>query len=106
MANRKKKTDNSGTALKSLVTVAFAEDVELANQYKELLKDNGIPAAIKTRFDLGLSFQSVAIVVPEDYLDEAHTLIEDQNQICDFYDLAFDDEDDHDDMDRNYYEGK
>lgn len=103
MANRKKKTNNSGTALKGLVTVAFAEDIDLATQYKELLNDNDIPAAIKSRPDPDVSFQGIAVMVPEDYLDEAHILIEDQNSIGDFYDLAFG-EDDYDDADRDFYD--
>jgi hypothetical protein len=102
MAKRKKNSDSSGTALKSLVTVAFAEDVDLATQYKELLNDNDIPAAIKTRPEPDASYQGIAVMVPEDYLDEAHVLIEDQNSIGDFYDLAFN-EDDYDDTDKGYY---
>ena len=89
--------------MKGLVTVAFAEDIELATQYKELLNNNDIPAAIKTRPDPEVSFQGIAVMVPEDYLDEAHVLIEDQNSIGDFYDLAFS-EDDYDDTDRGYYD--
>jgi len=105
MANRKKKTNNSGTALKDLVTVAFAEDIDLANQYKDLLNDNDIPVAIKTRPDPEVSFQGIAVMVPEDYLDEAHVLIEDQNSIGDFYDLAFS-EDDYDDTDKDFYDNE
>jgi hypothetical protein len=103
MANRKKKTHNSGTALKGLVTVAFAEDVDLANQYKQLLNNNDIPAAVKTRPDPEVSYQGIAVMVPEDYLDEAHVLIEDQNSIGDFYDLAFG-EDNYDDTDKGFYD--
>jgi hypothetical protein len=103
MANRKKKTHESGVALKELVTVAFAEDIDLATQYKQLLNDNDIPAAIKTRSDPEVSYQGIAVMVPEDYLDEAHVLIEDQSSIGDFYDLAFSD-DDYNDTDKGYYD--
>ncbi|MBW8017177.1 MAG: DUF2007 domain-containing protein [Planctomycetes bacterium] len=103
MANRKKKTNNSGTALKGFVTVAFAEDIDLANQYKELLNDSEIPAAVKTRPDAEVSFQGIAVMVPEDYLDEAHVIIANQSSMGDFYDLAFSD-DDYDGTD-NFYDG-
>lgn len=93
MANGRKKKINSSTALKELVTVAFAEDMDLANQYKDLLNENDIPAAIKSRPDAELAFQGIAVLVPEDYLDEAHVIIESQSSIADFYDMAF--EDDH-----------
>jgi hypothetical protein len=101
MANSKKKRQSSGTALKELVTVAFAEDVDLATQYKELLNDNDIPTAIKSRPDPDAPFQGIAVMVPEDYLDEAHVLIEAKSSIADFYDMAFDEED-YDDTDKGF----
>ena len=96
MANSRKKKSRSGsnsnTAIKELVTVAFAEDAELAAQYKQLLNDNDIPAAIKSRPDPQLPFQGIAVLVPEDYLDEAHVIIESQSTYGDFYDMSFDDD--------------
>lgn len=103
MADSKKKKHNSSTALKELVTVAFAEDADLATHYKELLNENDIPAAIKTRPDPDLPYQGIAVMVPEDYLDEAHILIESKNSIVDFFDMAFD-EDNYDDTDNNFYD--
>ncbi len=102
MANSKKK-QNSNTVLKELVTVAFAEDVELASQYKQLLNDNDIPAAVKSRPDPDIPYQGIAVMVPEDYLDEAHVIIESQSSIGDFYDLAFDDEN-YNDTDKGFYD--
>jgi hypothetical protein len=103
VANSKKKTQSSNTALKELVTVAFAEDVELATQYKQLLNDNDIPAAVKSRPDQDTAYQGIAVMVPEDYLDEAHVIIESQSSIGDFYDLAFED-DNYDDTDKGFYD--
>ena len=103
LANRKKKTSETGTVLKGLVTVAFAEDVDLATHYKELLNDNDIPAAIKTRPNPELPFQGVAVMVPEDHLDEAHVIIANQSSMGDFYDLAFS-EDDYEDTDKEFYD--
>jgi len=102
MARRKNKTLNSATALESLVTVAFAEDVDLAEQYKDLLNDNDIPAAVKTRPDPDSPHQGIAVLVPEDFLDEAHVLIEDRSSMADFYDIAFG-EQDYDDTDQGFF---
>ncbi len=99
MANSKK-SQSCGTALKELVTVAFAEDIDLANEYKELLNENDIPAAIKTRTP---DSQGIAVMVPEDFLDEAHVLIESRSSITDFFDMAFD-EQDYDDTDNGFFD--
>ena len=101
MANSRKKKSNSGIALKELVTVAFAEDSELAAQYKQLLNDNDIPAAIKSRPNPELPFQGIAVLVPEDYLDEAHIIIESQSSFGDFFDICFEDDDHRDAYDVN-----
>lgn len=89
MPNRKKKEQQGNSALKDLVTVAFAEDMELARQYKQLLNENEIPAAIRSQSNQALSYQGVAVLVPEDFLDEAHVIIESQACMGDFYDMAF-----------------
>ena len=92
MANRKKST-TTRTALKGLVTIAFAEDAELAKQYKQLLNDNDIPAAVKVRGFEDSGVKGVPVMVPEDYIDEAHSIIESHNAMDDFYSDTFDDED-------------
>ena len=51
MPGRKKGKSSSSTALKELVTIAFAEDIDLAKQYKQLLEDNNIPAEAKDYLD-------------------------------------------------------
>ncbi len=92
-ARQEKKQQQSQTSLKEFVTVAFAEDVELAKQYKKLLNDNNIPAAIKPQPDNSGKFPGVAVMVPEDNLDEAHILIESEGSYNDFYDMVFHDQD-------------
>lgn len=105
MATRKKRQTTSGATLKEFVTVAFAEDQDLAKQYKKLLNDSEIPAAIKTQPNPNTTFPGVAVMVPEDHLDEAHQLIESQGSNDSFYDLAFDDSGyDEDDFDADLYE--
>lgn len=85
---RKSKT-NSKTVV-DFVTVAFAEDMELARQYKELLEDNEIIARIKRQPNMAESgFSDIAILVPEESLDEAHALISERASYDDFFDMAF-----------------
>ncbi len=89
MPNRKKKKRPSSVAVKEMVTVAFAEDMDLAKQYKKLLNENDIPAGIRSQQDPALNYQGIAVVVPEECLDEAHVIIESHGNMGDFYDIAF-----------------
>ena len=65
MANRRKKKETMQASLKEFVTVAFAEDMELAKEYKQLLNEGDIPAVIKTQQDAGSGFPGIAVMVPE-----------------------------------------
>ena len=79
--------------VEELVTVAFAEDMELAKQYQELLRNNEISVQIKRQPEMGQSgFSDIAIMVPEDSLDEAHALISEKASYDDFFDLILDDQ--------------
>ena len=80
------------TKTEELVTVAFAEDMELAKQYEELLRNNEINVRIKRQPEMGQSgFSDIAIMVPEDSLDEAHALISEKANYDDFFDMILDD---------------
>ncbi len=94
MANRQNKKRVTRTPLKEFVTVAFAEDMDLAKQYKKLLTDDDIPAVIKSQSESSSSFPGIAVMVPEDHLDEAHVLIESQGAYADFYEMAFQEDED------------
>ena len=94
MPNHRKKKETRQNSLKEFVTVAFAEDMELAKQYKKLLNDGDIPAAVKSQSDDASGFPGIAVMVPEDHIDEAHVLIESQGAYNDFYDMVFHDDDD------------
>jgi len=105
MAKRPKKSRKSETNLQELVVVTFAEDLEQAKEYETLLETNGIPATIRKQApplrgagqgEESAGAKSIAIMVPEDYLDEAHVVIESQNAYDDFYDFALEDEDEGD----------
>lgn len=88
------KNQNSKNALQEFVAVTFAEDMSQARDYKNLLRKNDIPATIKRESTQWGNSRGVAVMVPEDCLDEAHILIESRDLNDDFYDFAFDNDDD------------
>ena len=92
MARRPKKTQKP----QDFVVVTFAEGWEQAKDYEALLKNNDIPAMIKGQTEESTNDKAVAVMVPEDFLDEAHVVIESQDAYDDFYDSAIEDEDEGD----------
>ena len=96
MVKRSPKTRKSQTNLQELVVVAFAEDLEQAKEYEALLKINNIPAIVKEQDKPSINAKAIAVMVPEEFLDEAHVVIESQDAYDDFYDFALEDEDDGD----------
>ncbi len=81
--------DNGQTNLQDLVIVTYVSDMDQAREYETLLRVNDIPSVIKEKLDPS-GDNSVAILVPEDYIDEAHVVIESQDAYDDFYDFADD----------------
>jgi len=94
MNRRPSKGNKGNTRVQEYVAVAFVDDLEQAREYETLLRLNDIPAVIKEQLDGGLDAKAVALMVPEDYLDEAHVVIESQDAYDDLCDYAMDDEDD------------
>ncbi len=88
------KNNNGQAKLKDLVVVTLLSDMEQAKEYQTLLNLNDIPATVKEQYDPSGDYKGVAIMVPEDFLDEAHVVIESQDAYDDFYDYALEDEDD------------
>jgi hypothetical protein len=80
--------------LKDLVALTLLSDVDQAREYETLLKLNDIPAIIKEQVGPDGEDKGVAIMVPEECLDEAHVVIESQDAYDDFYDYALEDDDD------------
>jgi hypothetical protein len=103
MAKRPQKSRKSSQTAPELIAVTFAEDMEQAREYETLLEANGIPATIKERGEESADTKGIAIMVPEDYLDEAHVVIESQDAYDDFYDFALEDEDEND-FDSDFFE--
>lgn len=96
MAKRYKKNQKSQTKLQDFVVVTFVDDLEQAREYETLLKTNDIPAVISEQHEQTGPNKGIAVMVPEDFLDEAHVVIESQNAYDDFYDFALEDESDED----------
>jgi hypothetical protein len=96
MAKRPRKSQKSQTNLQELVIVTFADDMEQAEEYETLLEANGIPTTLKEQGEESADTKGIAVMVPEDHLDEAHVVIESQDAYDDFYDFALEDEDEGD----------
>ena len=94
MAKRSKKVHKSQAKLEGYVVVAFTEDVEQAREYKALLEANDIPAVISEHNAQAMDSKEITVMVPEEYLDEAHVVIESQQAYDDFYDFALEDDND------------
>lgn len=96
MAKRSKKEHKSEAKLQGFVVVAFAKDWEQARDYETLLRVNDIPAVIGAQEKGPEGAKEIAVMVPEESLDEAHVIIESQNAYDDYYDFAMEEEQDSD----------
>jgi hypothetical protein len=93
MHSRSHNSDKGHTKVKELVVVTFADDMDQAKEYETLLRLNDIPAVIRQEPNPSIDAKAIAVMVPEDHLDEAHVVIESQDAYDDFYDFAMEDED-------------
>ncbi len=96
MAKRSKKSHSSQAKMQGYVVVTFAENLEQAREYKTLLEVNDVSAIINEQEEQSLGSKEIAVMVPEDFLDEAHVIIESQHAYDDFYDYTLEDEEDSD----------
>ncbi len=96
MNRHPRKGGKGHTNVKDLVVVAFLDDMDQAREYETLLRLNDIPAMIKQQSDPGTDGKTIAIMVPEDCLDEAHVVIESQDAYDDLCDFTMDEDDDFD----------
>jgi hypothetical protein len=96
MAKHSQKGRRPQTKVQELVTVAFADSADQAKDYEAVLKSNDIPVIIREQDEQKTNGKVIAVMVPEDFLDEAHVVIESQDAYDDFYDLALEDEDEGD----------
>jgi hypothetical protein len=93
MAKRSQKGRKSRTKVQELVTVVFADNAEQAKDYEAILRSNDIPVTIKEQDEQGTDGKVIVVMVPEEFIDEAHVVIESQDAYDDFYDLALEDTD-------------
>ena len=103
MNKRSRKNPKSQAKLQDFVAVTFVEDLEQAKEYETLLKTNDIPVVVSKQNEPSIDTKAIAVMVPEDFLDEAHVVIESQDAYDDFYDFAVEDETD-DDFDSDLFE--
>ena len=103
MAKRSRKAQKSQTKLQEFVVVTFVEDLEQAREYETLLKTNDIPATIREQDEQSINDKGIAVMVPEDFLDEAHVIIESQDAYDDFYDFALEEDEDNGDFDTDLF---
>jgi hypothetical protein len=83
----------SQAKLQGYVVVVFADDLDQAREFKSLLEVNDVSAVISEQKESTLGSKEIAVMVPEDFLDEAHVIIESQQAYDDFYDYALDEGD-------------
>lgn len=105
MSRRSKKIHKSQVNLEGYVVVVIAEDTGQALEYKHLLDNNDIPVVISEQehHDGDMNETEIAVMVPEEYIDEAHVVIESQQAYDDFYDFALD-EDNDTDFDADFFD--
>jgi hypothetical protein len=87
------KNDGNRTSLEDYVTIAIAEDVDLANEYRDILARHEIPAVTTTQRSYSSDILGTAVMVPEQYLEQAQEIIESQQDFDTFLDDAFNDHD-------------
>jgi hypothetical protein len=91
--NMSEQDDKSKAALHEYVTVAIAEDADLANEYRDILAKNDIPAVTATQRSYSSVILGVAVMVPETYLEQAQEIIESRQEFDHFIDDTFNDPD-------------
>ena len=96
MAKHSPKGRKPQTKVQELVTVIFADSADQAKDYETILESNDIPVIIEEQDEQEANGKVIAVMVPGDFLDEAHVVIESQDAYDDFYDLALEDEDEGD----------
>ena len=94
MSKHSKKGHKSKAKLDGYVVVAFSEDMDQAREHKTLLEANDIPAKIAEQDEHAVGSKEIAVMVSEEFLDEAHVIIESQHTYDDFYDFSMEDEGD------------
>lgn len=89
---KRRKNKKTASNLAELVVIALVDDLDEAREFESLLKNNDIPSMVKKQVEENSAGRSIAVMVPEEYADEAQVIIESQSSFDDLYDMASDDE--------------
>jgi hypothetical protein len=92
MAKHSGRGGKSRSNVQDLAVVAVANDWEQAAEYEALLKNEEIPVMVKKRAEEPGGEKAIVVMVPEEFVDEAHVVIESHQAYEDFYDLTLEDE--------------
>ncbi len=99
------KNNSSKSALHDYVIVAIAEDIDLANEYRDTLAKNDIPAVTAAQKSYSSGAAGIAVMVPEDFLERAQEIIESYQEFDHFIDDAFNTPDEwQDEPDIDYFD--
>ncbi len=90
---KRRKNKKTASSLAELVAIAFVDDLEEAKEFESLLKNNDIPAMVKKQEEDNSAGRSIAVMVPEEYADEAQVIIESQSSYDDLYEMTAEEED-------------
>lgn len=86
------------------VTVAVAEDIDLASEYRDILAKNDIPAVTAAQKSYSSGSMGIAVMVPENFLEQAQEIIESRQEFDSFLDDAFNEPDEwQDEPDIDYF---
>jgi len=98
MAKRNRKQTSAPARVQDYVVVAFAKSEEEAKDYETLLRHDNIPATVKQQLQKDVSNAAFAVMVPEEFADEAYVIVESHDTYDDFYDMEIDEAEDSDDI--------
>jgi hypothetical protein len=90
MDKRMKKNVETAAPIR-YVAVALAEEVELARDYVEMLRNNEVPSRFIVSNEV-VDGGHVTIVVAEEFLAQAQSLIQARNSASDFYEDIYNNE--------------
>ncbi|MDO8302214.1 MAG: hypothetical protein Q7T18_03135 [Sedimentisphaerales bacterium] len=76
------------TVRKNYIAVAMADQAELARDYVEMLQANQVPARIAAKDEM-VSSGHTTIVVPEEFVEQAQSLIQARNSVTDFCEYIY-----------------
>lgn len=98
MAKRTRKQTTAPARVQEYVVVAFAKSEEEAKDYETLLRNDDIPATVKEQTLKDESNAPFAVMVPEEFADEAYVIVESHDTYDDFYDMDIEEDEDFDDV--------